>query len=90
MQQSTHPISETWGHIRTDVKRAWNRLSEEELEKTKGDFKKIIELVEHRYGESKDNYQNALMSIFKKFGSPGLETVKKPSPKQKRKKTYNS
>ena len=77
MANSKSTMSDKWNHIRADVKKAWNRLTDEELEKTKGDFRKIISLIEHRYDETKEDCQRALTEIFAKFGEEEKTLVSK-------------
>jgi uncharacterized protein YjbJ (UPF0337 family) len=73
-----------WLEIKGEVQKAWGKLTNDELEKTKGDIKAIGGLIQQRYGESQKNYSEKLSGIFNKFES------KKDQVMDKEKKTMRT
>lgn len=55
-----------WPEMKVDIKKAWGKLTETELENTHGDMKKIGSLLVSRYG-SNEKFGDKLSEIFKKF-----------------------
>ncbi len=60
-------IKGKWREIRGEVQKAWGKLTDDELDKTKGDIKAINGLIQQRYGKTKENYSKKLSSIFQRF-----------------------
>ena len=56
-----------WTEIKGEVQKALGKLTDDELEKTKGDIKVIGGLIQQRYGEIQKNSDEKLSNIFKKF-----------------------
>ncbi len=56
-----------WLEIKGDVQKAWGKLTDDELEKTKGDMKAIKGLIQQRYGQEQDSFSQKLTDIFSKF-----------------------
>jgi uncharacterized protein YjbJ (UPF0337 family) len=59
-------IKGKWLEIKGDIKKAWGKLTDDELEKTKGDAMAIGGLIQQRYGEAKETYGNKVNEIFKR------------------------
>jgi len=55
-----------WLEIKGDVQKAWGKLTDDELEKSEGDMKKIAGLIQQRYGETQAGSTEKLASIFKR------------------------
>ena len=60
-------IKGKWREIRGEVQKAWGKLTDDELDKTKGDIKAINGLIQQRYCKTKENYSKKLSSIFQRF-----------------------
>ena len=56
-----------WLEIKGEVQKAWGNLTNDELEKTKGDAKAIAGLVQQRYGEGIDVFEKKYAQIVKAF-----------------------
>jgi len=65
-----------WREIKGEVQKAWGKLTDDELEKTKGDVKAIGGLIQQRYGKSKEEYSEKLTKIFDRFGDKKEHAVK--------------
>jgi uncharacterized protein YjbJ (UPF0337 family) len=56
-----------WTEIKDEIQKAWGKLTEDELEKTKGDMKAIKGLLQQKYGELEATYDKKVKDIFEKF-----------------------
>lgn len=68
-------IKGKWLEIKGDVQKAWGKLTDDELEQTKGDIKSIGGLIQQRYGQEQGVYGKKLEDIFKRFEAKKDETV---------------
>ena len=59
--------------IKVDLKKAWGKISDEELDKTKGEFKAISVLIAQKYGQSENGYSKKLSAIFQRFESDKIK-----------------
>ena len=60
-------IKGKWLEIKGDVQKAWGKLTDDELEQTKGDMKSLGGLIQQRYGQEQGAYGKKLEDIFKRF-----------------------
>ncbi|MEK6773010.1 MAG: CsbD family protein [Bdellovibrionota bacterium] len=67
MRLNEDTIKGKWLEIKGDIQKAWGKLTDDELDKTKGDAKAIGGLIQQRYGDAKESYQNRLTDIFQRF-----------------------
>lgn len=56
-----------WMEIKGEVKKAWGKLTDDEIMMAKGDFKAIGGLIEQKYGEKKESYEKKLSEILSRF-----------------------
>ncbi len=80
MTLNENTIKGKWLEIKGDIQKAWGKLTDDELDKTKGDAKAIGGLIQQRYGEAKESYHDRLADIFQRFEDKkdrGVENVKK-------------
>ena len=62
-------IKGKWKELRGDVQKAWGELTEDEIEKTKGDMQALAGLVQQKYGLAKEEAQKKVNDLFAKFSS---------------------
>jgi uncharacterized protein YjbJ (UPF0337 family) len=60
-------IQGKWREIKGEIKRAWGKLTDDEIEKTKGDMTSIGGLIQQRYGEKEESYRQKLSDIFDRY-----------------------
>lgn len=60
-------IKGKWLEIKGDIQKAWGNLTDDELEKTKGDLKSIQGLIQQKYGQAQETYSQKLSDIFGKY-----------------------
>ena len=56
-----------WLEIKGEVRKAWGKVTDDELEKTKGDSMAIAGLLQQKYGEASSKYEGKVAEIFKSF-----------------------
>lgn len=75
MTMNENTIKGKWLEIKGDIQKAWGNLTDDELEKTKGDMKSIQGLIQQKYGKAQENYEGKLSDIFKRFEDKKNETA---------------
>lgn len=56
-----------WREIKGEIQKAWGKLTDDELEKTKGDAKAIAGILQQKYGRAEEDFSEKLGSIFSRF-----------------------
>jgi uncharacterized protein YjbJ (UPF0337 family) len=57
-----------WNQVKCEIKKAWRRLTESEIDQTDGDVSKLTGLVHQKYGEPKESIKSRLCSFIARFG----------------------
>jgi hypothetical protein len=52
-----------WADIRTEVMKAWNSISQEELDKTGGTLPAVISLLQEKFGLAREEAATRLMEL---------------------------
>jgi uncharacterized protein YjbJ (UPF0337 family) len=66
MLMNENVIKGKWLKLRGEVQKAWGKLTDDELDRTKGDMKAIGGLIQQRYGETQEKYGTKLDEIMKR------------------------
>ena len=53
-----------WNEVKGGVQKMWGELTEDDLEKAKGDLTSLSGIIQQRYGESKEAVQTKLNDYF--------------------------
>jgi uncharacterized protein YjbJ (UPF0337 family) len=64
-----------WLEIKGEVLKVWEKLTDDDLEKTKGDIKSISGLIQQKYGDAQKDYAKKLTGIFKNIEAKKDEVV---------------
>jgi uncharacterized protein YjbJ (UPF0337 family) len=75
MEINENTVKGKWLEIKGDIQKAWGKLTDDELEKTKGDLKSISGLIQQRYGEAQEKSSIKLDEIYKRFEAKKDATV---------------
>lgn len=67
MEINKDVIQGKWNEIKGRIRKTWGDLTDDEVEQTKGDLTQLGGLVQRRYGESKEQYQEKMDSILGSF-----------------------
>ena len=60
-------INGKWNEIKGAVRNVWGQITEDELEKTKGNIGAISGLVQRKYGETKETIQEKMGQLMNSF-----------------------
>lgn len=72
-------IKGKWLEIKGEVQKTWGKLTDDEIEQTKGDAKSIAGLVQQKYGENKEKFEDQFSKIVASFQdkkNEAIETIK--------------
>lgn len=75
MALNENTIKGKWLEIKGEVQKAWGKLTDDDLEKTKGDIKSIGGLIQQKYGNAQQDSRERLDGIFKRFEDKKDTTV---------------
>ncbi|MDH4468953.1 MAG: CsbD family protein [Bacteriovoracaceae bacterium] len=75
MALNQNTVEGKWLEIRGDLQKAWGKLTDSELDKTKGDIRAISGLIQQKYGEAQDTYRKKVTEIIAKFETKKDEAV---------------
>lgn len=67
MALNENTIKGKWLEIKGEVRKAWGKLTDDELEKTHGDMEQIGGLIQQKYGDTQENYSDKLKNIIARF-----------------------
>ncbi len=65
MGPNENVVSGKWREIKGEVQKSWGMLTDDELEKTKGDMKQISGLIQQHYGAAQAGFEDKLSKILK-------------------------
>ena len=75
MKLNENVIKGKWREIKGDLQKTWGKLTDDDLEKTKGDLKAISGLIQQRYGEEREKSNKKISEIFSRFESKNDSAV---------------
>lgn len=75
MEFNKHAIEGKWNELKGEIRKAWGRLTDDELEATKGDAQSIGGLIQQKYGKEQADWQSKFDSIYDKFKEKKDEKV---------------
>lgn len=84
MQINKDVIEGKWTEIKGEIQKTWGRLTDSELEKTKGDLKAIKGIIQQKYGESKGEHESKIEEIMNKLKTKKDEAVDQVKAKLKK------
>jgi uncharacterized protein YjbJ (UPF0337 family) len=70
-------IKGKWLEIKGEIQKAWGKLTNDEIEKTKGDATAITGLIQQKYGDSQEAASKKVSEVFKKFEGKKEKTIDK-------------
>lgn len=63
MELNQNILKGKWSEIKGEVQKAWGKITDDELEQTKGDLKAIQGLVQQKYGRGQEDFNRKLSDI---------------------------
>lgn len=64
MEYNSNMIKNKWIDLKSNIKKTWGKLTDDELEKTKGDMKAIGGLIQRRYSDQSATFGKKLDEIY--------------------------
>ncbi len=68
-------ISGKWKELKGEIRNQWGKLTDDEIESTKGNLTAISGLIEQRYGDAKESSSAKLKSLFERFSVKADQTA---------------
>jgi uncharacterized protein YjbJ (UPF0337 family) len=65
MLHTQNKLNGKWSQTKTEIQKAWNKLTDIDLEKTNGDRSAVSKLVQRTYSVSEESISRRLSDIFK-------------------------
>lgn len=56
-------LKKNWTELVTKIKKKWNKLTDQDLEKVKGQKDKLIALIQEKCGETKESIEDAVNNL---------------------------
>lgn len=75
MEPNEYRMPEKWKDLKIELKRTWNKLTDDELERSKGDIKIIEGLIQRKYGELQTINSQKIAAIFKSVAESKEDTT---------------
>ena len=67
MNLNKETIEGKWTEIKGELQKKWGKLTDQELEASKGDLKSIAGLIQQKYGSTKEDFESNLNTLLSKF-----------------------
>ena len=69
-------IQGKWTEIKGGIRNIWGKITDDELEQTKGNLIAVSGIVQNKYGEAKDSIQMKLDSLMNSFDNETDKSMK--------------
>lgn len=67
-------LESTWNNFKGSVRSMWGKITDDDLERAKGNLQSIAGLIQERYGDAKEDIKTKFDPILKKFADRTEET----------------
>ena len=71
-------FSGNWKQLKGEILSKWGKLTHDEIDEAKGDFEKLVGLVQERYGLAKDEARQQLEELSETLGEPQPAGIGRP------------
>ena len=72
-------IEGKWKLVKGEIQKAWGKLTDDELEQTKGNVTQLTGLVQQRYGENQESIRTRINDWITEFGDTEVGDELKPT-----------
>lgn len=69
-------IKGKWKELKGEIQKKWGELTNDELEKTKGDMKAVSGLIQQKYGRKQEEISQDLEDLTAKYAQRPTEKLK--------------
>ena len=63
-----------WKQIKGDIQRTWGKLTDDEIEKAKGNVKSLAGIIQEKFGQAQEDAAKKLNGILDKYKNGKNET----------------
>jgi len=56
-----------WQQMKGDIQKKWGKLTDDEIQQTKGDYEKLMGTIKEKYGNSKENVKEEVNKFIRDF-----------------------
>lgn len=67
-----------WKLVKGHIQKAWGKITDDELERTKGNLTQVTGLVQQRYGENQESIRNRINEFITEIGDTDVGDEFKP------------
>jgi uncharacterized protein YjbJ (UPF0337 family) len=67
MNLNKETIEGKWTEIKGELQKKWGKLTDQELEASKGDLKSISGIIQQKYGSTKEDFESSFNDLLNKF-----------------------
>lgn len=64
-------IKGKWNEVKGDIRRAWGKITDDDLDKHHGDVESIAGLIQQRYGVAQEKARETINGLFERFAVKG-------------------
>ena len=68
-------MSGSWDQMRTEVRRRWSKLSDQDLSSVKGEVDRLVDAVQDKYGYSRRKAREQVSRFVRTYGDDMQETT---------------
>ncbi len=79
-----------WTEIKGEVQKLWGNITNDDLEKAKGDSKILVGLIQQKLGKTQDNVEEKVNGIFEKLHVPFERAVQASKGHEEKNKNNSS
>jgi len=79
-----------WTEIKGEVQKLWGNVTNDDLEKAKGDSKILVGLIQQKLGKTQDNVEEKVNGIFEKLHVPFERAVQATKEREEKNKNNSS
>lgn len=67
-----------WKLVKGQIRKAWGKITDDELEQTKGNLTQVTGLVQQRYGENQESIRTRINDFITELGDTDVADEFKP------------
>jgi uncharacterized protein YjbJ (UPF0337 family) len=87
---NTNTYQGKWNQIKGEVQKTWGNLTNDDLEKAKGNAKVLVGTIQQKLGKGQDNVEEKVGEILKKYNVAQEDFSQNSKKPPARKKTDNN
>lgn len=61
-------IKGKWNELKGEIMNTWGKLTDDEVDRAKGNFQSLSGIIQQKYGTAKDQISDELKRMFNRYG----------------------